>query len=557
MPSEGRLAGTAPRSADVVVAGGGLSGIMAARTAARHGARVVLLDKARAGTSGPTAFAAGDILCWLPDEDSLPQWVDGYLEAGQGLNSRAWLERLFQEGHRYISGLVAEGFHLETDPDGRWTRRSGRGPIVRCVLAPMLRWQEMARRQCLDLGVTILDRVAAQRIVTDRGQVAGLIGFHVRTGEPVAIGARSVVLASGGCSYRGLFFGQNTVAGEALSMALRAGASLAYMEYGNHYNVSLLRYPTYGQSKFMAHGGRYVNRLGEPFLLSPAQRAGHRASGNEAVAAMVEEVRAGRGPIRLDLSGYREWDMVARLMPNLVRLLERAGLQRVASPEEVVPAFTGTSNASAAGIPIGPSGQTGVPGLFAAGDAAAKGHVIGACIGTTGVSLAWANLTGHLAGAGAAAHAAGCQDAADSRDLLREAAGILEPVASNRPGSARQLLIHLSELMGRPDVSLIRREDRLQAALSQVRDWALQLHETGAADPHDLMVWHETASSLTCAEATLRSALARRESRGGHMREDCPDTRPEMSFVLQARTGPDGLRVEGVPADSLGLEAPR
>lgn len=531
---------------DVVVVGGGLAGMAAAWTAARSGARVVLLDKARAGTSGPTAFAAGDLLCWLPAEDDLQEWVEAYLEAGLGLNSRSWLERLFQGNYGYVRDLVEAGFPLETAPDGSWVRRSGRGPIVKCVLASMLQWQEMFRQRCKGLGVRVLDRVAAEQLLVQQGRVVGVAGFDVRGGEAVAVASTSTVLAAGGCSYRGLFFGQNVVAGEGLKMALDAGAALAYMEYGNQYNVSLLRFPTYGQSKFMAHGGKYVNCQEEPFLATGKARLGHRSTGNESVKYMVEEVKAGKGPIFLDLSQFQEWDLVARLMPNLMRMLQRAGVDLREIPHEAVPAFTGTSNASAAGVLIDGQGQSSVPGLYAAGDCACKGLVVGAAIGMTGISLAWANYTGHLAGASAAIAARDRGPIPLPTEALEESTvRLLELRGSERPLHPRQLLMELSDLMGRVDVSLIRHEMRLQAAMDRVRVMKSQLAaEVGARDGHELMLWHEVAASLDCAESTLLCALERRETRGGHFREDYPETDPKMATVLLVRREGGDLRVE-------------
>ena len=546
---------TPSKRADVVVVGGGLAGMMAAWTAARSGARVILADKARAGTSGPTAFAAGDILCWVPSEDNLQEWVDAYLEYGLGLNSASWVAALLQGNHILVQRLVSEGFPVETDADGRWVRRSGRGPLVRCVLAPMLQWQEALRARCLKRGVTLMDRVAVERVLVDGGRAIGVAGFDVRTGEFHALMAPAVILATGGCSYRGPFFGQQVVAGEGLMMALEAGASLAYMEYGNHYNVSLLRFPTYGQSKFMAHGGRYLNRHGEPFLTRREPGLGQRAVGNEAVRHMVEDVRAGNGPIYLDLSRFEEWELVRKLMPNLMLMLERAGVDLRRSPEPVIPAFTGTSNASAAGIMIDSQGQTTLPGLFAAGDCACKGLVVGACIGVTGVSLAWANLTGHLAASSALQYAGQGHRVGASPETLQHARQeLFAPLRRSASGRPRDTLIELSRLMGRVDVSLLRHEERLGRALRRVRELKAALAEAaGASDLHELMLWHEAASSLACAEATLLSALSRRETRGGHYREDDPETDPLQASVILAGLADGRLEIR---RSSVGEEAP-
>ncbi|MCL6610643.1 MAG: FAD-binding protein [Peptococcaceae bacterium] len=517
---------------DVVVVGGGLAGVSAARQAAESGVRVVLLDKARAGTSGTAAFSAGEMLCWIPGRDSLEDWVQAYLEAGEGLNSRAWLTMFFEGQYRIVERLASQGFPFLTDASGNFARRSGRGPLVRCVLAPMMTFQEKNRQACASLGVKILDRFCAVEVLMHRGEPAGVAGFGVRDGEVAAVLAPSVIISTGGCSYRGPFFGQDAVAGEGMAMALGAGARLAYMEYGNNYDVSLARFDTCGESRLTIHGGRYLNGLGQAFLEKEGFQD-HRVSGNELARAMVEEVRAGRGCIYIDLSGFKERRLADELTPNLKMALDRGGVNLFADRQEVIPAFTGASNASPAGIWIDRKARTSVAGIFAAGDCACKGLVTGACVGITGVSLAWANYTGHLAGKSAAAYAAeagGQQARFEAEDL---AGRLVYPLGRNlgrRPG---EILRDLGEEMARVDVSLIRSGARLVDTLGRVSTWRWELENlSGAKDLHDLMIWYEARSALTVAEATLLAAVERRESRGGHYREDYPSMNPEFQYVL-------------------------
>lgn len=516
---------------DVVVVGGGLAGMSAARRAAELGARVVLLDKARAGTSGPTAFAAGDILCWIPGQDSMGDWVQAFLEAGEGLNSRAWLTMFFEGNYRLVESLSSRGFPFVLDGNGNFIRRSGRGPMVKCVLAPMLSFQEKNREICSFLGVKILDRFCAAELLMEDGKPSGVAGFHLYDGRVALVSARSMVISAGGCSYRGPFFGQDAVAGEGLAMALGAGAKLAYMEYGNHYNISLAAFDSCGESRFTAHGGRYLNLQGEAFLEREGA-PGYRASGNAAARALVEEVRAGRGPVLMDLAGFVDRRLAGELMPNLKLALEKGGIDLFADQHKVIPAFSGTSSASPAGAWIDDTGQTSVPGLFAAGDSASKGLVTGSCVGISGVSLAWANFTGHMAGQSAAAYAreAGQAKKVDGDVKARLLLSPLDRKTARRPG---EILRALGDEMARADVSLIRSGARLVSALGKVSTWRWELDNMfGAEDPHDLMIWHEARSALTVAEATLLAAMERRESRGGHYREDYPDLDPAFDHVL-------------------------
>lgn len=520
---------------DVAVVGGGLGGMMAAKTAVEMGVTVTLIDKARAATSGPTAFAAGDFLAWLPEEDNLDEWVNYYLEVGAGLNNKEWVTRLFEVNYQIIRNLDREGFSITKNSDGSYLRRGGRGKITKCVLIPAYQLMKDMRKQILAKGVHILDRVQVVELTkTETGEISGVLGFNKRTGEDINIQAKAVILAAGGCSYRGPFFGQDVVSGEGIDLAYKAGAELAYMEYGNHFNVSLKEFDTYGQSKFMAHGGKYINRRGEDFLTQSGE--GNRASGHVAVRRMVEETRDGRGPIYLDLREFREEELIKKLMPNLALLLESSKLDFYHTPNEVIPALTGTSNASSAGVFIDKNAETTIKGLFAAGDNACKGLVTGACVGLSGISLAWANVSGFLAGKSAAELA---KDATNARLILKEQKNIdkdnifsaLECKGKYHP---REIIWELSAIMGNGFVMILKSKKRLLKALDQVEVLTERLcRDVLVNDYHELMIWHEAKSALTTAKLTLEASIFREETRGGHFREDFPNKNLDLNKPLK------------------------
>ncbi|WP_028309288.1 FAD-dependent oxidoreductase [Desulfitibacter alkalitolerans] len=509
-------------STDVLVVGAGMGGMLAAKTAAEAGQKVILVDKARAGTSGPTAFAAGDFLCWVPEEDSLQEWVNYYLEIGEGINIKNWVIKLFETNYEIIKDLDHQGYYIEKNSDGSYMRRGGRGKITKCVLIPTYRLMQEMRKDLIKMGIKILDRVQITKVVKDEADaVCGVMGFNIRNGESILINAKSTVLAAGGCSYRGPFFGQDVVSGEGLIMAFEAGADLAYMEYGNHFNVSLKAYDTYGQSKFMAHGGKYINKLGESFLDKSGD--GSRASGHIAVRKMVEEVEKGSGPVYLDLRDFTEKDLVKRLMPNLDLLLQNSTIDFYGAPNEAIPGLTGTSNASSAGVLIDDMGRTSVKGLYAAGDNASKGLVTGACVGLSGVSLAWANVTGHLAGKSAAAYARSKEESTSIIMKNIEINEFHEFKGSKGSINPREVIWKLSEIMGNGYVSIVKSQERLDGALDRCRGLERILYNDALVnDYHDLMLWHEAKNALNTARLTLNASIYRRETRGGHYREDYP-----------------------------------
>ncbi|MEL7566893.1 MAG: FAD-binding protein [Dehalobacterium sp.] len=519
---------------DVVIVGGGLGGMMAAKTAAEMGVNVTLIDKAYAATSGPTAFAAGDFLAWLPEEDSLDEWVNYYLEVGEGLNSKEWVTRLFEANYQIIKNLDREGFYISKNDDGSYLRRGGRGKITKCLLIPAYRLMKDMRKYILAKGVHIIDRVQVVALTkTAKGKISGVAGFNKRTGKEVYIQAKAVILAAGGCSYRGPFFGQDVVSGEGINLAYKAGAELAYMEYGNHFNVSLKEFDTYGQSKFMAHGGKYINRLGEDFLLRTGE--GSRARGHIAVRRMVEEARDGRGPIYLDLREFHEEELIKELMPNLALLLESSKIDFYHTPNEAIPALTGTSNASSAGVFINNNAETSLKGLFAAGDNACKGLVTGACVGLSGISLAWANVTGYLAGKSAAELAKNETSGFIPEEQNNiDPGGIYSALKYKGKYHPREIIWELSALMGNGFVMILKSRERLLKAQTQVRDLIERLNrDVLVNDYHELMIWHEARSALKTAELTLAASIFREETRGGHYREDFPTKSPELNKLLK------------------------
>lgn len=519
---------------DVVVVGGGLGGMMAAKTAIDMGVSVTLIDKAHAATSGPTAFAAGDFLAWLPEEDDLEEWVNYYLEVGEGLNSKEWVTRLFEVNYQIIKNLDRDGFYISKNEDGSYLRRGGRGKITKCVLIPAYQLMKDMRKQIKKKGVNILDRVQIVELLqSEKGAISGVVGFNKRTGEDIYIQAKAVILAAGGCSYRGPFFGQDVVSGEGINLAYQAGAELAYMEYGNHFNVSLKEFDTYGQSKFMAHGGKYINQLGENFLLKTGE--GSRASGHIAVRRMVEEAKAGREPIYLDLREFHEKELIKDLMPNLALLLESAKIDFYDTPNEAIPALTGTSNASSAGVLIDESGETNLKGLFAAGDNACKGLVTGACVGLSGISLAWANVTGFLAGKNAALLAKDEPVESNSITLKNiDSDNITLPLKGKGKYSPREIIWELSAIMGNGFVLILKSKERLLKAEAKVKALSDRLNmDVSVNDYHELMIWHEAKSALKTAELTLAASIFREETRGGHFREDFPDKSPDLNKILK------------------------
>jgi len=514
-------------STDVLVVGGGLAGCWAAHKASETGARVLLVDKGWIGASGCSTFAGGDILWWTP-EDDLQEWLNNYARWGGYLFDPEWFVILCRDIHERILEMDRWGAPFEKDGEGNLLRKPGRGHHA-AVVFPGVDLMKFMRRKAVEAGAKLLDRVMITDLVVEDGQLAGAVGFHIRDGEFCLIRAKAVVLAAGGCSWKGNYFGQDMVCGESYALAYRHGAELMHMEYSNNYNSSYRHFDIYGMSRFQRLGGKFTNALGERFMPRYDQEMADGAHLHTLALAMAGEVREGRGPVYFDLREMGEDDrrLSRKLLPMLFDMFEDARIDVFNARLEWLPGFQG-SVATGSGIRfVDHSCASTLEGLYAAGDAAAEGLVIGGIAGPGAINLSWAIMTGYRAGEGAARFA--------ETKTLREASGShvrdLEERTfrfSNKEGGGTRPQEAYDLLQGTVigwDRSIVRHEVRLEAGLDELERLRLEVMPgLKADDPHQLMRAHEVAATLVTTEMVLRSALLRTESRAAHYREDYPET---------------------------------
>lgn len=542
---------------DVLVVGGGLAGCFAAYRAAQLGASVILADKARVGTTGCSTFAAGDILFWTP-QDNLDDWLNKYARWGGYLFDPEWFVLTCHDIHERVLEMDRWGAPFEKDAEGNLARKPGRGHNA-AVVFPGVRLMELMRRKVLGAGALIVDRVMVSDLIVEDGIVAGAVGFDIVNGEFHVMRAKSVILAAGGCSWKGNYFGQDMVCGEAYALAYRHGVRLVHMEYSNTYNSTYRSFDVYGMSRFQRLGGKFTNALGHRFMDTYDPELGDGAFCHTLAYGMAKEVAEGRGPVYFDLLDMKEADRVLsrKLLPMLFHMFDQAGIDIFRQRLEWVPGFQGSVGTASGILPVDHSCSSSVDGIYAAGDAAAEGLVIGGINGPGAINLTWAIVTGYRAGEGAARAAREKTTPRISKtlvsDLETDTFSFLNRHGSIRPQDAYYLL---QDLVIGWDKSIIRHEARMRAGLAAVDRLRTEvLPGIKADDPHQLMRAHEFASTLLTTELVLESALFRRESRAGHFREDYPDTDNEnwLKWVV-VRQGTEGPRIEAVDIPGHSFE---
>lgn len=448
------------------------------------------------------------------------------------------------------------GMDFEKDANGRFKRKPGRGHN-HAVVFPGFKMMRKLRARLEKLGVTIVDRVQVTDLLTNNGQVVGATGFNVRTGQFHIFHARNTILCTGSCSFKGQYHGQDMESGEGNTMALQAGAEFTNMEFSNCYNSTARDFDICDMSRFQRLGGRFTNALGEPFMdrYDPINKDG--ALLHVLVRAMTTEVREGRGPIYFNLKNMSEEDreLSYRIVPTFFAACKSCGIDPFKDSVEWIPGFMG-STSSGSGLTLKSFAcDTTVPRLFAAGDMANQGLLIGSIAGAGAVHLGWATISGFRAGEGAARACEGAEllpvDEAQVESIREKT---FAKLGHEGHLSIADAIYRIQSCVIPAKYNIIRCGEDLREALAALDQIEKDIEkEIIVRDTHELMLYHELRGMLTTARLTFTSALERRESRGSHYRTDYPDMDKEWNVWLKSRLKDGKIEItrEPVPAEKF------
>lgn len=551
-------------STDVLVVGGGLAGAFAAVKAREKGAQVLLVDKAKAGKSGCSAFAAGVINMCFPEEDDLEAWREEMLEQGCFLNDQDWLELMLAETYERLLEMDAWGVTFEKTPEGKYERRYMRGGVpgrpVKAVMFHGPQMMEAMAEKLFQSGVKVVNRAMVTDLLVDAGQVIGALGFDVWTGKFLIFLAKATVVAAGGTAYKGVFANHKMQSGDSSAMLYRAGALLSGMDNCSHH-ASAAAFDILGMNMFVALGGRFINGRGEGFLSHYDPVLGDHTLARIYAQAMALEVMAGRGPIQMDMTHFSAGDVakLRRVLPLIMKNLEAAGVVRddqVVKKMEYVAGCHGTLGGGG-GARIDLQCQTSLPGLYAVGDAA---HRRGGGAGAMGMgALPFAAVSGARAGLSAAGHSQGRELGLVREELLAQVKdNSLRALARKEGVEPDQVVLALQESIFKKEVFIITNQAALEQALNEVNYLAeYELPQLIAYDGHYLRMAHEAKNMVVTAQLWLTSALTRRESRGGILRSDFPHTDNVKGLhwtLIKQKDGRPTVEVENIPFDKYRFQ---
>jgi L-aspartate oxidase len=511
--------------AEVVVVGSGIAGLSFALKAAEH-AQVLLLTKKNAAESN-TNYAQGGIACVTSSEDSAELHIRDTMESGAGLCRERVVREVVQDGPARVAELVALGVKFterkngsQQEPDlgkeaGHSKRRvlhagdiTGR-ELEKALLAAVRASPQIRVRE----DIVAIDLVTTKKMkMKGPNRVVGLYVLDCATQRAVAISAKVVVLATGGCGKCYLYTTNPGIAtGDGVAMAYRAGVAIANMEFVQFHPTCLFHpsAPSFLISEALrGEGGLVVNAKGEDFTKKTDPR-GSLAPRDIVARAIDEEMKeSGAVCVYLDIRAKGS-DFLEKRFPAITSTLRGLGIDPAKQPIPVVPA----AHYQCGGIPAELSGTTELQGLWALGEVA--------CTGLHGANRLASNS---LLEALVMAHRA----AENLPHYLKKSLARVS-IPDWKEGQAHDademvVITHnwkeIRQLMwdyvgiARTTKRLRRAQSRLRLLLEEVQEFYWNFRVTG-----DLL---ELRNLALCAALIVESSLARKESRGLNANADYP-----------------------------------
>jgi succinate dehydrogenase/fumarate reductase flavoprotein subunit len=377
------------------------------------------------------------------------------------------------------------------------------------------------RRRVSHSGVRILDHSPALELLVDpQGAVCGAAGVQRQRARPWRVRAGAVILATGGCCWRSGALGSNVDTGDGYLMAAEVGATLSGMEFSNYYGIvpvggSMDKNGFYGVATFTDGDG---NVLASGFSTN-------RGIGGARTWLLEAALR---GPVYaiFDLAPVDARANMRAQMPNFFMAFDRHGIDPFAERFEIEYILEGTTRGTGGLRVVDDTCWTGVPGLWAAGDAVSREAIVGSASGAGAPNAAFTIGSGTWSGRAAAAHAlgGGRSGSLAASDATGVGAVGLRPTASPLPeGSWRELSRATQNEILPPAKNGFRSDGQLRRSLD-VLDGLWSAATAGLAGSLGReQVWaRETAAMIANARWAYTAALERTESRGMHQRADFP-----------------------------------
>jgi succinate dehydrogenase flavoprotein subunit len=542
---------------DTVIVGAGGAGMRAAIESTKR-SRTAVLTKLYP-TRSHTGAAQGGMAAALAnvEEDNWEWHTFDTIKGGDYLVDQDAAEILAKEAIDSVLDLEKMGLPFNRTPDGTidqrrfggHSRNHGEAPVRRSCYAADRTGHMILQtlyQNCVKEGVEFFNEFyVLDQLITEIDGVrtsAGVVAYELATGEIHVFQAKAVIYASGGC---GKFFkvtsNAHTLTGDGQAAVYRRGLPLEDMEFFQFHPTGIWRMGILLTEGARGEGGILRNKDGERFMEKYAPVMKDLASRDVVSRSIYTEIREGRGcgpegdHVYLDLTHLPPEQLDAKL-PDITEFARTyLGIEPYTDPIPIQP----TAHYAMGGIPTNVQGEvladntTVVPGLYAAGEVACVSVHGANRLGTN--SLLDINVFGRRAGIAAADYS---QGAAFVELPENPASTVVEQIERLRSSTGTErvatLRRELQETMD-ANVMVFRTEQTIKTAVEKIAELRARYRNVAIQDKGrrfntDLLEAVELGNLLDLAEVMAVSALARKESRGGHYREDYPN-RDDVNFM--------------------------
>ena len=553
---------------NVLIIGSGAAGLRAAIAAHQAGVEVLVVGK-RMRRDAHTVLAAGGINAAMGHVDPQDSWQQHFADTVQEayhLANPRMVETMTREAPAAVRELADWGCNFALTPDGKLDQRFfGAHTYRRTCYAGDYTGREIMYsldNQVIKLGISVYEQQYISRLLVENGVCFGAFGFDINTGQRTVFLADAIILAAGGHTrlWRRSSSRRDENTGDGMYLALQAGSSLADMELVQFRPTGMVTPEDWAGTlvteAVRGEGGTLLNRDGERFMQRYDPKRMELSTRDRVALAVYTEIIEGRGTanggVYLDIS-HRDKNFILQKLPRMYRqFLEAQMLDISLYPMEVAP----TAHYSMGGVVVDPEDtSTATTGLFAAGEVTSGLHGANRLGGN---SLAETVVFGRRAGESAAAYSNALASQIRSQRAIQAAHEDLNTLIHEGDELVRPLQRTLRNAMWE-NCGVVRSEEHLKNGLEQISKIKAVLEDMDVRPSSegykDLAIALDLRASLVVAEATILSAMLRRESRGAHQRYDYPNLDPMLKVNFVTRLDKQGdLHVMSKPVPEVSNE---